>query len=323
MLTNHKWKRRLRRTQLPQSLALGSPAPTQPLHPPSIDSTFVYPIFCKLSATSADRNPPPQYKIIFLAVSGTWVSISRSIIPLPMCTAPGKCPFAHSLSSLTSTKRNFSPLPMRCRTSATFVSLTRVFASLTSFRNCGECFMEILPFVSPSPGYTRKHSSALSSLNFQTGFFAGFRWQPFRPQLTATYCSSSQKSAHNVPAPKPLLAPGDHLRRPSCPYRSRSGHKCRHQKSRSIPLGRASPSFSNSSTPPGHLCRFRFRRGTSRNHIQKPFLRQPALPARILRDFLSLLAKLLGLLPAVWSSRPPAFPLVFPALFPARSKRQY
>src|SRR6266851_8449410 len=130
-----------------QSFAVGKPASTQPRHPPSIDSTFIYPIFCKSSATSADRNPPPQYKIIFVAISGTWVSISRSIIPLPMCTAPGKCPFAHSLSSRTSTSKKFSPPCIRRFTSVTFVSFTRVFASLTSFRNCGECFMEILPFL--------------------------------------------------------------------------------------------------------------------------------------------------------------------------------
>src|SRR5258708_4258854 len=64
-------------------------------------------------------------------------SMSRSITPLPMCTAPGRCPFAHSLSSRTSTSRNFSPASLRRFTSATLVSLTFFFASFTSFRNCG------------------------------------------------------------------------------------------------------------------------------------------------------------------------------------------
>src|SRR5579863_3934028 len=126
---------------LPYSLTVGSPASSQPLHPPSIDSTLVYPIFCKLSATSAERNPPPQYKIILLEVSGTFTSMSLSIKPRLICTAPGRCPLAHSWSSLTSTSRNFSPLSIRFFTTATLVSLIRGFTSLTSFKNCGECFI--------------------------------------------------------------------------------------------------------------------------------------------------------------------------------------
>src|SRR5260370_40138676 len=51
--------------------------------------------------------------------------------------APGRCPFAHSLSSRTSTSRNFSPASLRRFTSATLVSLICFFASFTSFRNCG------------------------------------------------------------------------------------------------------------------------------------------------------------------------------------------
>lgn len=42
------------------SLFVGYPTANHPFQPPSIDSTFVYPIFCRLSATSAERNPPPQ-----------------------------------------------------------------------------------------------------------------------------------------------------------------------------------------------------------------------------------------------------------------------
>src|SRR5579863_2581249 len=129
----------------PYSLTVGSPASSHPLHPPSIDSTLVYPIFCKLSATSAERNPPPQYKIILLEVSGTFISMSLSIRPRLICTAPGRCPLAHSWSSLTSTSRNFSPLSIRLFTSATLVSLIRGFTSLTSFKNCGECFIAQLP----------------------------------------------------------------------------------------------------------------------------------------------------------------------------------
>src|SRR5215469_6996559 len=65
------------------SFSVGNPAPIHFLQPPSIDSTFVYPIFCKLSADNAERNPPPQYRISFASVSGTRRSMSRSIMPLP------------------------------------------------------------------------------------------------------------------------------------------------------------------------------------------------------------------------------------------------
>jgi hypothetical protein len=44
--------------------------------------TFVYPIFCKLSAARADRNPPPQYSTSGVPLSGTFASTSRSITPL-------------------------------------------------------------------------------------------------------------------------------------------------------------------------------------------------------------------------------------------------
>src|SRR5205807_5383462 len=50
---------------------------------------------------------------------------------------PGRWPFAHSLSSRTSTIRNFSPASLRRFTSATLLSLIIFFASFTSFRNCG------------------------------------------------------------------------------------------------------------------------------------------------------------------------------------------
>src|SRR6266849_9401769 len=38
----------------------GPPATCHARHPPAIDATFVYPIFCRLSAASAERKPPPQ-----------------------------------------------------------------------------------------------------------------------------------------------------------------------------------------------------------------------------------------------------------------------
>src|SRR6266851_8778521 len=69
-------------------------------------------------------------------VSGTRCSMSRSMMPRPRWTAPGRCPFAHSLSSRTSTSRNFSPALLRRFTSATFVSLIFFFASFTNFKNC-------------------------------------------------------------------------------------------------------------------------------------------------------------------------------------------
>src|SRR6266478_5912743 len=56
----------------------------------------------------------------------------------------GRCPFAHSLSSRTSTSRNFSPASMRRFTSATLVSLIFFFASFTSFRNCAAWAIEKL-----------------------------------------------------------------------------------------------------------------------------------------------------------------------------------
>jgi len=51
--------------------------------------------FRRLSATSAERKPPPQYRMTLAFVSGTRCSISRSMMPLPRCTAPedGLWPF--------------------------------------------------------------------------------------------------------------------------------------------------------------------------------------------------------------------------------------
>src|SRR5215813_12476273 len=67
--------------------------------------------------------------------------------------APGMCPLAHSLSSRTSTRTNCSPASARRFTSGTFVSLTFFFASLTSFRNCGEWTMaRLLLDLKFSPG---------------------------------------------------------------------------------------------------------------------------------------------------------------------------
>src|SRR5579864_6264782 len=106
--------------------------------PPSMEATFVYPIFCRASAASADRNPPPQYKISGVPVSGTRCSTSRSIIPLPRCMADGRWSFAHSLSSRTSMRRK-SALPSSiCFTSSTVTSRTRCLAVLTTSRNRGE-----------------------------------------------------------------------------------------------------------------------------------------------------------------------------------------
>ena len=80
------------------------PARRQPRNPPSMEITFVYPIFCRLSAASADRYPPPQYKTISASRLGILCSISLSMTPLPMWMADGRCPSAHSPSSRTSTR---------------------------------------------------------------------------------------------------------------------------------------------------------------------------------------------------------------------------
>ena len=39
---------------------VAKPAAFQALKPPAMERTFLYPIFCKLSAASAERPPPPQ-----------------------------------------------------------------------------------------------------------------------------------------------------------------------------------------------------------------------------------------------------------------------
>src|SRR5215471_4133547 len=94
----------------------------------------------------------------FAPVSGTCCSMSRSMMPLPIWIAPGMWPFAHSLSSRMSTRRNFSPASMRRFTSATFVSLTFFFDSLTSFKNCGACAMRLLLCQSPQVRIPRRRS---------------------------------------------------------------------------------------------------------------------------------------------------------------------
>src|SRR5271156_6264549 len=95
-----------------------------------------------LSAASAERYPPPQYKTIFALASGITLMMSRSIIPLPKWIASTAWPAFHSLSSRTSTNRNFSPAARRIFTSATLVSFTRLFASVTILKNGSECCIE-------------------------------------------------------------------------------------------------------------------------------------------------------------------------------------
>src|ERR1041385_6073362 len=65
-------------------------------------------------------------------------------------------PASHSRSSRISVRTIFSPRSIRALTSSGVVCLTRAFASLTSFRNPGECFtLLLLSFRRPllrSPG---------------------------------------------------------------------------------------------------------------------------------------------------------------------------
>src|ERR1017187_8852787 len=123
----------------PAYYSSASPDSFSARHPPSSEIVCVYPISRKLSATSAERNPPPQYRISLVSLSGTLVSMSRSMMPLPRCTAPATFPAAHSLSSRVSTRTCASPPSRIFRYPARSISWTRVLASFTSFRNSGLC----------------------------------------------------------------------------------------------------------------------------------------------------------------------------------------
>src|ERR1700687_4765480 len=70
-----------------------------------------------------------------IRVRDSLLDVALDDAPAPVNGA-GKMPLTHSLSSRTSTSRNFSPASLRRFTSATLVSLIFFFASLTSFRNC-------------------------------------------------------------------------------------------------------------------------------------------------------------------------------------------
>src|SRR5690349_1186669 len=67
--------------------------------------------------------------------------MSRSITPLPRWIAPRIWPARHSSSSRVSTKWNLSPRFSRSATADTVVSRMLRFASSTSFKKPGECFM--------------------------------------------------------------------------------------------------------------------------------------------------------------------------------------
>src|ERR1041385_603482 len=78
-------------------------------------------------------------------------------------------PASHSRSSRISVRTTFSPRSILALTSSGVVCLTRAFASLTSFRNPGECFTLLLlscsgPFFS-SPGNDHVLSSGLLAEN--------------------------------------------------------------------------------------------------------------------------------------------------------------
>src|SRR6266496_5606303 len=111
---------------------VGNPAAFQALKPPAIERTFLYPIFCKLSAASAERPPPPQWQMINALVSGTFSSISSSIVPRLRCVAFGMCSSSHSSFSRTSTI-TASPLLDLADASDGETSVTFFLASATSF----------------------------------------------------------------------------------------------------------------------------------------------------------------------------------------------
>src|SRR6266705_6251115 len=69
--------------------------------------------------------------------------MSRSMMPLPRCSAPAACASFHSLSSRTSINFAAGLELRRSRVSSTLISLTRLFASSTIFRKPSECFMNL------------------------------------------------------------------------------------------------------------------------------------------------------------------------------------
>src|SRR4030095_12100990 len=60
---------------------VGNPAAFQALKPPAMERTFLYPIFCRLPARAAERPPPPQWQMIIAFESGTFSSMSSSMVP--------------------------------------------------------------------------------------------------------------------------------------------------------------------------------------------------------------------------------------------------
>src|SRR5208283_3398780 len=64
-----------RRSLCFHSLVTGYPFFLHSRMPPSIEATFVYPIRWRLSAASAERNPPPQYRTTGAFSSGTCCSM--------------------------------------------------------------------------------------------------------------------------------------------------------------------------------------------------------------------------------------------------------
>src|SRR5439155_22253325 len=90
---------------------------------------------------------PPQQRISSVDLLGTAASMSRSMIPLPRCSAPAAWASFHSLSSRTSISFACGFAARRSRVSATFISLIRLFASLTILRKPAECFILVLSSV--------------------------------------------------------------------------------------------------------------------------------------------------------------------------------
>src|SRR5215813_164708 len=71
--------------------------------------------------------------------------MSRSMMPLPRCSAPAACAACHSLSSRTSINCTDLSAAKRDRVSSTVTSRMRLLASFTSFRKPSECFMMQMP----------------------------------------------------------------------------------------------------------------------------------------------------------------------------------
>src|SRR5437762_6993731 len=89
-------------------------------------------MFCRLSAASAERPPPPQWQMIIAFGSGTFSSMSSSTVPRLRCVAPGMCPSFHSSLSRTS-MITASPLFDFAAASCGEISVMFFLASATSF----------------------------------------------------------------------------------------------------------------------------------------------------------------------------------------------